>query len=231
MAILEAIRQIDQSLLLFLNSFHNSFWDKANILWTSKEIWYPFYALLLYFIIKKYHRDSIYIIIILALAIAVSDQFSGLVKDLTQRLRPTHDPTLNGLIHNIVNKGGLYGFFSAHAANSFTVAAFTTFLFRSRWYSILIFIWAIVVSYTRIYLGLHFPLDILTGCIWGILIGFAAYRAILWIQKKYFKSMLPDISRTNLTNKESATILFSFIIYVATMLLTINRLAHYQFFN
>ncbi|MDP2113962.1 MAG: phosphatase PAP2 family protein [Bacteroidota bacterium] len=231
MDILEAIRQIDQTLLLFLNSFHNSFWDKANILWTSKEIWYPFYALMLYFIIKKYRRNSIYIIIILALAIAVSDQFSGLIKDLTQRLRPTHDPNLNGLIHNIVNKGGLYGFFSAHAANSFTVAAFTTFLFRNRWYSMLIFIWAIVVSYTRIYLGLHFPLDILTGCVWGILTGFAAYKAILWIQKKYFKSMLPDISKTNLSNEESATILVSFIIYIATMLLTINRLAHYQFFN
>lgn len=231
MGILEAIRQTDQTLLLFLNSFHNSFWDKANVLWTSKEIWYPFYALMVYFIIKKYRRNSIYIIIVLALAIAVSDQFSGLIKDLTQRLRPTHDPNLNGLIHNIVNKGGLYGFFSAHAANSFTVAAFTTFLFRNRWYSMLIFIWAIVVSYTRIYLGMHFPLDILTGCVWGILAGFAAYKAIIWIQKNYFKSMLPDILKTNLSNEESATILVSFIIYIATILLTINRLAHYQFFD
>ena len=231
MGILDAIREIDQSLLLFLNSFHNSFWDKVNILLTSKEIWYPFYALLLYFIIKKYRRNSIYIIIVLALAIAVSDQFSGLIKDLTQRLRPTHDPNLNGLIHNIVNKGGLYGFFSAHAANSFTVAAFTAFLFRNRWYSILIFTWAIVVSYTRIYLGLHFPLDILTGCIWGILTGFAAYKAILWIQKKYFRSMQPDISNTYLTVEESVTFLLFLIVYVGTILITINRLAHYQFFN
>lgn len=231
MGILDAIREIDQSLLLFLNSFHNSFWDKVNVLWTSKEIWYPFYALLLYFIIKKYRRNSIYIIIILALAIAVSDQFSGLIKDLTQRLRPSHDPNLNGLIHNVLNKGGLYGYFSAHAANSFTVAAFTTFLFRNRWYSILIFIWAIVVSYTRIYLGLHFPLDILTGCIWGILTGFAAYKAILWIQKKYFRSMQPDISSTYLTVEESVTFLLFLIVYVGTILITINRLAHYQFFN
>jgi len=217
MGILDAIREIDQSLLLFLNSFHNSFWDKVNVLWTSKEIWYPFYALLLYFIIKKYRRNSIYIIIILALAIAVSDQFSGLIKDLTQRLRPSHDPALSG--------------FSAHAANSFTVAAFTIFLFRNRWYSILIFTWAIVVSYTRIYLGLHFPLDILTGCIWGILTGFAAYKAILWIQRKYFRSMQPDISSTYLTAEESVTFLFFLFVYVGTILITINRLAHYQFFN
>jgi len=230
MGFLDGIRQIDQSLLLFLNSFHNSFWDKANILWTSKEIWYPFYALLLYFIIKEYRRNSIYIIIILALAITVSDQFSGLIKDLTQRLRPSQDPALSGLIHNIINKGGLYGFFTAHAANSFTVAAFTTFLFRNRLYSFLIFIWAIVVSYTRIYLGLHFPLDIVTGCIWGILTGFAAYKAILWMQKKYFKSMQPDIYKTHLTAEESVTFLLFLIVYVGTILITINRLAHYQFF-
>jgi undecaprenyl-diphosphatase len=231
MGILEGIQHVDQSFLLFLNSFHNSFWDKVNILWTSIEIWIPFYVLLLYFIIKKYRRNSIYIIVILALAITISDQFSGLIKDLTQRLRPTHDPALSGVIHNILNKGGLYSFFSAHAANTFTVASITALLFRNRPYSVLIFVWAIVVSYTRIYLGLHFPLDIITGCIWGILTGFAAYKAILWTQKKYFKSMLPNISTTHITSDESVTILFFATIYIATMLLTINRLAHYQFFN
>jgi undecaprenyl-diphosphatase len=231
MGILEGIQHVDQSFLLFLNSFHNSFWDKVNILWTSIEIWIPFYVLLLYFIIKKYRRNSIYIIVILALAITISDQFSGLIKDLTQRLRPTHDPALSGVIHNILNKGGLYSFFSAHAANTFTVASITALLFRNRPYSVLIFVWAIVVSYTRIYLGLHFPLDIITGCIWGILTGFAAYKAILWTQKKYFKSMLPNISTTHITSDESFTILFFATIYIATMLITIDRLIHYQFFN
>ena len=107
MGILEGIRQVDQSFLLYLNSFHNSFWDKVIIIWTSIEIWIPFYVLLLYFIIRKYRRNSIYIILILAIAIAFSDQFSGLIKDLTMRLRPTHDPALSGIIHNLINKGGL----------------------------------------------------------------------------------------------------------------------------
>jgi undecaprenyl-diphosphatase len=231
MGILEAIRQVDQSFLLFLNSFHNSFWDKVNIILTSIEIWIPFYILLLYFVIKKYRRNSIYIIVILALAITVSDQFSGLIKDLTQRLRPSHDPALIGIIHNVLNKGGLYSFFSAHASNSFSVAMFTASLFRNRTFSILIFIWAMVVSYTRIYLGLHFPLDILVGCIWGILTGFAAYQTILFIQKKFFKSMSPTISKTHLLRDESVIILSFVIVYIATILLTTDRLGHYQFFN
>lgn len=231
MGVIEGIRQIDQSFLLFLNSFHNGFWDKAIILWTSVEIWIPFYMVLLYFIIKKYQRNSIYILIILALAIAVSDQFSGLIKDFTQRLRPTHDPAISGIVHNILNKGGLYSFFSAHASNTFAVATITALLFRNRPYSVMIFIWAMAVSYTRIYLGLHYPLDILTGCIWGILTGFGAYKAILWTQKKYFKSMLPTISKTQLKPDESFFILFFTIIYITTMLITIDRLGHYQFFG
>src|SRR5674476_39615 len=74
---MEVIKQIDQSLLLFLNSFHNDFWDKAVTLFTSIEIWIPFYLLIIYFIIKTYKKNSIYILILIALSIAVSDQFSG----------------------------------------------------------------------------------------------------------------------------------------------------------
>jgi undecaprenyl-diphosphatase len=231
MGILEGILHVDQSFFLFLNSFHNSFWDKVNILLTSIEIWIPFYILLLYFVIKKYRRNSIYILLILALAIIVSDQFSVLIKDLTQRLRPTHDPALSGIIHSLLNKGELYSFFSAHASNSFTLATLTTLLFRNWLYTILILVWAMSISYTRIYLGLHFPLDILTGCVWGVLTGITAYKTILWTQKKYFKSMMPNISKTYLTTYDSVTILSFALVYIATILITIERLGHYQFLN
>lgn len=227
---MEVIKQIDQSLLLFLNSFHNSFWDKAVTLFTSSEIWIPFYLLIVYVIIKTYKRNSIYILILIALSIVVSDQFSGLIKNSVQRLRPTHDPILGNLVHNIYNRGGLFGFFSGHAANTFTVAMILAKLFKDRLFSFVIFVWAIFVSYTRIYLGLHYPGDILTGWIWGILSGLAFYQLMVIVQQKYFKSTFPEISKTSISREDAMRLFLFVIIYVATILVTINRLTKFQFF-
>lgn len=228
---MEVIQQIDQSLLLFLNSFHNSFWDKAITIFTSKEIWIPFYLLIVYVIVKTYKKNSIYILILIGLSIALSDQFSGLIKDSVQRLRPTHDPVLGDLVHNIYNRGGTFGFFSSHASNSFTIAVIAARLFKNRLFSILIFSWAILVSYTRIYLGLHYPGDILTGWAWGILIGLAFYQLMVIVQRKYFKSVLPELQKTSISRENSIQLLLFVMIYVATILVTINRLTKYQFFS
>ncbi|MBW8323342.1 MAG: phosphatase PAP2 family protein [Prolixibacteraceae bacterium] len=228
---MEVIQQIDQSLLLFMNSFHNSFWDKAITIFTSKEIWIPFYLLIVYVIVKTYKKNSIYILILIGLSITLSDQFSGLIKDSVQRLRPTHDPVLGDLVHNIYNRGGTFGFFSSHASNSFTIAVIAARLFKNRLFSILIFSWAILVSYTRIYLGLHYPGDILTGWAWGILTGLAFYQLMVIIQRKYFKSVLPELQKTSISRENSIQLLLFVMIYVATILVTINRLTKYQFFS
>ncbi|HZL10481.1 MAG TPA: phosphatase PAP2 family protein [Prolixibacteraceae bacterium] len=231
MNILEGIKQIDQSFLLFLNSFHNSFWDKAVTLFTSTEIWIPFYLLIVYVIIKTYKKNSVYILILIILAITVSDQFSGLIKHSVMRLRPTQDPVLGSLVHNIYNRGGMFGYFSAHAANTFTVAIITARLFKNHLFTVLIFTWAILVSYTRIYLGLHYPGDILTGWIWGILSGLAFYQLMAFIQEKYFKSTFPEIRKTSVSREDSIRLFLFLMIYVGTMLVTINRLTKFQFFN
>ncbi len=231
MSILEGIQQIDQSLLLYLNSFHNNFWDKAITIFTSTEIWIPFYLLIVYMIIKTYKKNSIYILILIALSIVVSDQFSGLIKNSVQRLRPTHDPVLGDLVHNIYNRGGMFGYFSAHAANAFTIAIIAARLFKNHLFTILIFMWAIMVSYTRIYLGLHYPGDILTGWIWGILSGLAFYQLMVFIQEKYFKSNFPEIWKTSISPTDSIRLFLFVIIYVATILITINRLTKFQFFS
>jgi len=228
---MESIQQIDQSLLLFLNSFHNSFWDKAITIFTSKEIWVPFYLLIVYVIIKTYKKNSIYILVLIGLSIALSDQFSGLIKDSVQRLRPTHDPVLGDLVHNIYNRGGTFGFFSSHASNSFTIAVIAARLFKNHLFSILIFSWAILVSYTRIYLGLHYPGDVLTGWIWGIVTGLAFYQLMVIVQRKYFKSVRPELEKTSISRENSIQLLLFVIIYVATILVTINRLTKYQFFS
>jgi len=227
---MEWIQQIDQSLLLFLNSFHNSFWDKAITIFTSREIWIPFYLLIVYMIIKTYKRNAVFILILIALSIVLSDQFSGLIKMTVQRLRPTHDPVLKDLVHNIYNRGGQFGYFSAHAANSFTIAVITAKLFKNHIFTILVFFWAVIVSYTRIYLGLHYPGDILTGWVWGILTGLAFYQLMVIVQRRYFKSTFPEISKTSLQPQDSIRIVLFVIIYVATILVTINRLTKYQFF-
>jgi undecaprenyl-diphosphatase len=228
---MEVIRQIDQSLLLFLNSFHNSFWDKAITIFTSKEIWIPFYLLIIYVIVKTYKKNSIYILVLIGLSIALSDQFSGLIKDSVQRLRPTHDLVLGDLVHNIYNRGGTFGFFSSHASNSFTIAVIAARLFKNHLFSILIFSWAILVSYTRIYLGLHYPGDILTGWVWGILTGLAFYQLMVIVQRKYFKSFHPELEKTSISRENSIQLLLFVMIYVATILVTINRLTKYQFFS
>lgn len=228
---MQCLKQMDQVLLLFFNSFHNDFWDKAVTLFTSIEIWIPFYLLLAYTIIKTFKRNAIYILILIALAITLSDQFAGLIKSLVQRQRPTQDPVLSSLVHNICNRGGRFGFFSAHAANAFTIAIIATKLFKNHFFSILMFTWAVLVSYTRIYLGLHYPGDILTGWIWGILTGLAFYRLMVYVQCQHFKDNPPEIARTAIAHEDAMRLILFLMIYVATILVTIDRLAKYHFFS
>lgn len=228
---MDFLKQIDQSLLLFLNGFHNSYWDKAITIFTSIEIWIPLYLLIIYVVIKTYKRNAIYILIFIALAIVLSDQFSGLIKNSVQRLRPTHDPALSDLVHNVYNRGGLYSYFSAHAANTFTIAILTTRLFKRNLYTILIFLWAIMVSYTRIYLGLHYPGDVLTGWVWGIFTGLVFYRLMVIAQRKYFKAISPEISSTTISSENLLYLAMFLLIYIGTILLTINRLTKFQFFG
>jgi undecaprenyl-diphosphatase len=229
---MEFIRQLDQSLFLFLNELHSAFFDKAMVLFSSREIWIPFYLLIVYVIIKTYKKNSIYILLLIGLSIAVSDQFSGLIKNTVERLRPSNDPALSNLVH-IVNdyRGGQFGFFSSHASNSFTIATIAALLFKNRMFSILIFAWAVLVSYTRVYLGLHYPGDILTGWLWGVLIGFGFYRLMVFIQQRYFKSNRPEISKTAISREDSIHLILFVMIYVVTILVTINRLTKYQFFG
>lgn len=229
---MEVIKQLDQSFFLFLNELHNNFWDKAMFLFSSREIWIPFYALIIYVIVKTYKKNSLYILLLIGLSIAVSDQFSGLIKNTIERLRPSNDPAISNLVH-IVNdyRGGTFGFFSSHASNSFTIAVIASMLFKRRMFTLAMFVWAIIVSYTRIYLGLHYPGDILTGWIWGALIGYGFYQLMILLQQRYFKSTIPDIKTAHISREDAQMLLLFVMIYTTTILVTINRLTKYQFFG
>lgn len=172
------IIDLDQDLFLILNGLH-AYWMDSIMWWLSdKLIWIPLYAFILYLIIKKYKWRSVGILLSVAILIAASDQLSGWLKFTVERARPTHTEGLKEQIHTLNNYfGGPYGFVSSHASNSFALATFTS-LFLSPFYKnyrVYAFIWAFLVSYSRIYLGVHFPGDILAGAIVGVLLAHLVY--------------------------------------------------------
>ncbi|WP_163718442.1 phosphatase PAP2 family protein [Mangrovibacterium lignilyticum] len=224
---MEHIIDIDKSIFFYLNGMHSPFWDVVMALFTRTEYWMLLFAVMLYYIIRRYRMKSIMILILLALAILVADQFSGLIKDSVQRFRPSHDPSMQNLVHNVLSRGGLYGYFSAHAANTFAVATYTSFIFKNRRFNILIFCWATFVSYSRIYLGVHFPFDILTGIVFGSALGYGIYRLLIYLDNRFFVLGLPKLADTKLRNKDFRYILIIVLCFVFTTLLLVNRLQHF----
>jgi len=174
------INEIDTQIFLLLNSWHNNFFDQLMWLISSKTIWIPLYLLFLYLIIGKYMKKSLLIILFCIICIALADFLSvALFKNIFMRLRPSHNPALEGIVH-IVNgyKGGSYGFISSHAANTFALAFFINHFLKTefRYFSIMVFLWAALVSYSRIYLGVHYPGDILGGAVFGIIVSFCIIK-------------------------------------------------------
>lgn len=186
---LEFLNEIDQEWLLYLNGLGNEEWDAFWLLVTNKWTSIPLYLSLLCFCLylKKW-KQTLVILLAVALLILCCDQCANLFKYGFERLRPCHNPLINNYLR-IVTCGGKYGYFSAHAANSFAVAVFFYFLFRNkiRWIGGVLFSWAMLVSYSRLYLGVHYPFDILTGAMIGGGFGFLCYKITSYILNKKFK--------------------------------------------
>lgn len=170
------LEQLDQQLFLFLNSANSPFWDKVMFFLSMKVVWVPLYLVILIYLGKKYKRKFRIIILFVILAVALTDQTALIIKYSFDRLRPCHEPSLQGLVHMVKGEcGGKFGFVSSHAANSFNVALLSLMFIKKRWYSVSIIFWAAIVSYSRIYLGVHYPGDVLFGAILGALIGWSVY--------------------------------------------------------
>lgn len=185
---LEQLKTWDRDLLLFLNQFHSSALDGIVPYLTRTDVWIPLYVVLLYLIFKSQGKEGWFVVLGITVSVLLTDRItSGLMKPFFERLRPSQEPSLEGLVHLVDNyKGGLYGFASSHAANTMGVAMVVFLTLRPVYrYAWLVFLWACIMSYTRIYLGVHYPGDILTGTIIGLACGYAGYRTALWSRRKW----------------------------------------------
>lgn len=190
---MEALSTIDSDLFLFLNGLHADWMDGVMVLITQMWVWLPLYLLLIYWTVKQYGKRCWWIFLAVALVVLCSDQLSAHVcKPLFQRLRPCYNADLQDLIHLPKGMaGGQYGFVSSHAANTFAIAAFLTAALRKKykWMGIALYLWAFISSYSRIYIGYHYPGDILCGAVLGILVGLTLWKAFqLLVVKKIWKS-------------------------------------------
>lgn len=174
------VESIDSRLFLWLNGQHAGWLDTVIVSITEMWPWIPIYILLAYLVIKQYGRKSLWIFLAVGLVILCSDQLSAHVcKPLFHRLRPCFNPELEGLVHLPKGlPGGRYGFVSSHAANTFAVATFLTAALRKSYRSIgwWLFAWALISSYSRIYIGVHYPGDVLAGAVLGILVGLIIWK-------------------------------------------------------
>ncbi|ESU29422.1 membrane-associated phospholipid phosphatase [Flavobacterium limnosediminis JC2902] len=188
---MEKIIHLDKQLFVFLNGLGSEQYDGLWLLITKQFHWAPVFLFVFYLLYKKLGwKHLLLILIFIAVTIAFTDQFTNLVKNNVQRLRPCNDLEIKNIIR-IVKASDTFSYFSGHAANSMatTVLVFSVLKKYYR-YAFLLFLFPLIFAYSRIYLGLHFPGDILSGYIFGALFGFGFSKMYFIFRKIYFPDSL-----------------------------------------
>lgn len=180
---------IDIRFFLYLNGLHTEWLDSVMNVLTETWAWIPLYIVLVYLVFKQYGKHGWWVLLGVAVVILCSDQLSAHVcKPLFHRLRPCFNPEISDLVHHPNGlPGGPYGFVSSHAANAFALATYLTAAFQGkyRWMVWVLFGYALLSSYTRIYIGVHYPGDILAGALLGVLVGLILWRLTKLILKDH----------------------------------------------
>lgn len=185
---MEFFLNLDRDVFIFLNNLGVEEWDGFWLTITKQINWIPIFFILLYLVLKNYGwRHSLLILGMIALVILITHQTTNhFFKFRFERLRPSSDPLLNGLIR-AVHTSETFSFLSGHASNSMAAAFFVYTVLKSRVkYIEIIFLWPLVFAYSRIYLGLHYPGDILAGYLWGALMALLVLKLYVLLRDKYF---------------------------------------------
>ena len=186
-----SLLQYDRELFSLINGFHDAVLDQVMYWASNRFIWIPFYAWLLFLVIKHHRKELKIILPSIGLMILISDQSSVFIKNAVMRLRPCHDAYFADTIHLINNHcGGTYGFVSSHATNTMSLTLFLCLLLPKdlRWTKIELVAYTLLVSYSRIYLGAHFPGDIVGGWVLGIFAVFVSFQLYRLVMKKIIAS-------------------------------------------
>ncbi|KUJ62064.1 phosphoesterase [Flavobacteriaceae bacterium CRH] len=184
---LENIKELDTNLLVYLNGLGSETYDGFWLFITNQLYWTPFFLFLFYIIYKKIGgKQTLYIVLFIAILIIFTDQVTNLVKYNFQRLRPCNNPEINTHIRLVLIRKS-YSFFSGHAANTMAVATFLYLILKGRIkYFGFLFLWPLIFAYSRVYLGVHYPGDILTGYFFGALFGFLLFLVYRKLKPQYF---------------------------------------------
>lgn len=188
-----ALYEYDKALLFLLNGSDSLYLDKLILILTSGFTWIPLYVAMLYVVIRNSETVSLVMLVLgcSAVCFMLSEGVADFVaKPLFARIRPCNDPTIKQFVNLACNtKASGYSFFSAHAANTFAIALFFSMMVKSRLLTVAMLLWSLLNCITRVYLGFHYPSDIIVGIAWGAIVGTLTY----YIYKVIYKRMAPEI--------------------------------------
>lgn len=217
-SILNTINQSDRSLLTAINFDGPTGYDFFWAMYSDKWTWIPFMLVIVYCLLRPGNwRHRLLMVGSVALLFVLSDfMVSSFIKNVVCRPRPSHDPAVMDLLSYVNGyRGGAYGFPSNHASNGFAAATFLALLLRNRWVTLSAFLWAIGSCYSRMYLGVHYPSDILCGAMLGIVFAII----IFFLYKKAAKRLALPPYRDIYVSKETLAIPVIFLLTVVTLLL------------
>lgn len=186
---IDTLKGIDTDILLFINGHNSPLLDQVMIIISGRFTWIPLYLLFAFMIIRDYRKGAILIIIFAVLAVVMSDQAANLIKDHVMRYRPSYNLLLAGKLHLYKDAdggfymGGMYGFVSNHAANAASIASYLILWFRRKYITWGLILWVMLLCYSRVYLGVHYPFDVFCGVLLGIITGSIAHKSCMLLQR------------------------------------------------
>ena len=224
---MQTLTDIDRSILAFFNGSDSLFVDNLAVILTSGLTWIPLYLSLLYVVIKNNETMKQIMLVIgcVILSIVLSDGVADFIaKPMFERLRPSNDPLIKYTV-NVVEgiRGNSYSFFSAHASNTFCIAMFFSLLVRNKVFVVTMVSWSLINCWTRMYLGLHYPSDILVGLIWGGVSGSLAYYIYIKSYLRIYKDFNYISSRYTSTGYNRFDADFVLLVLILTLLFAITK--------